>query len=81
MRPELAETLVSLVLDLEVCRCILQLNWPVGSQQGLDNFRLSVEQVVEDGPGGAEIGVSSLVGAVSDLKGQDVTTHIGVERL
>ena len=48
---------------------IVQLNWPVGSQKSLDYFRLSVEQVVENSPSGAKIGVSSLVGAVSNLKG------------
>lgn len=30
---------------------VLQLNRPVGSQECLDDFRLAVEQVVEDSPG------------------------------
>lgn len=46
----------------------LQLNGPVGGQKSLDDFGLPVQEVIEDGPGGAQIRVAALFGAVTDLE-------------
>lgn len=46
----------------------LQLNRPVGGQKRLDDPGLPVKEVIEDGPGGAQIRVAALFSAVTDLK-------------
>ena len=46
----------------------LQLDRPVGGQKSLDDLGLPVQEVIEDGPGGAQIRVAALFGAVTDLE-------------
>lgn len=51
-----------------VSYCNLQLNRPVGGQKSLDDLGLPVQEVIEDGPGGAQIRVAALFSAVTDLE-------------
>lgn len=58
----------------------LRLNRPVRGSQGLCDFGLMGEQIVEDLRPRAEIGTATLVGAMTRLKSKDIAAHVVVER-